>query len=60
MSQLLLLPPDMRKWLRDDHLALYVSDIVEQLDLSAILNARRTISERLRRYVVYPCLVDVW
>ena len=39
MSQLLLLPPDMRKWLRDDHLALYVSDIVEQLDLSAILNA---------------------
>jgi transposase len=39
MSQLLLLPPDLRQWLRDDHLALYVSDIVEQLDLSAILNA---------------------
>ena len=36
MSQLLLLPPDMRQWLPDDHLALYVSDIVEQLDLSAI------------------------
>jgi transposase len=39
MNQLLLLPPNMREWLRDDHLALYVSDIVEQLDLSAILNA---------------------
>jgi transposase len=38
LSQMLLLPPDMRQWLRDDHLALYVSDIVEQLDLSAILN----------------------
>jgi len=39
LSQLLLLPPDLRQWLRSDHLALYVSDIVEQLDLSAILNA---------------------
>jgi len=39
MSQLLLLPPDMREWLRDDHLALYVSDIVEQLDLSGILQS---------------------
>jgi transposase len=38
LSQLLLLPPDLRQWLRPDHLALYVSDIVEQLDLSAILN----------------------
>jgi transposase len=37
MGQLLLLPPDLRQWLPDDHLALYVSDIVEQLDLSAIL-----------------------
>jgi transposase len=39
LSQLLLLPPDMRQWLRPDHLALYVSDLVEQLDLSAILKA---------------------
>jgi transposase len=34
-----LLPPDLRQWLRDDHLAFYVSDIVEQLDLSAIVRA---------------------
>ncbi len=39
LSQLLLLPPDLRQWLRPDHLALYVSDVVEQLDLSAILNS---------------------
>jgi transposase len=37
MGQLLLLPPDLRQWLPDDHLALYVSDIVDQLDLSAIM-----------------------
>src|SRR5713226_4348691 len=38
MNQQLLLPPDLRQWLRDDHLALYVSDVVEGLDLSRILN----------------------
>jgi transposase len=36
MNQQLLLPPDLRQWLRDDHLALYVSDVVESLDLSGI------------------------
>jgi transposase len=39
MSQQLLLPPDLRQWLREDHLAFYVSDIVEQLNLSGIMNA---------------------
>lgn len=37
MNQQLLLPPDLRQWLRADHLALYVSDVVESLDLSGIL-----------------------
>jgi transposase len=37
MNQRLLLPPDMREWLRSDHLALYISDLVESLDLSGIL-----------------------
>jgi transposase len=36
MNQQLLLPPDLRQWLRPDHLALYVSDVVESLDLSGI------------------------
>lgn len=37
MNQQLLLPPDLRQWLRSDHLALYISDVVEALDLSAIV-----------------------
>ena len=35
-EQNLLLPPSLREWLPDDHLAYFVSDIVDQLDLSAI------------------------
>ena len=39
LEQHLLLPPDMRSWLDDGHLALFVSDVVDQLDLSAIFAA---------------------
>lgn len=39
MNQQLLLPPDLRQWLAADHLALYISDVVESLNLTAILNA---------------------
>ena len=35
-EQDLLLPPSLRDWLTEDHLAYFVSDVVEQLDLSAI------------------------
>src|SRR6202521_6005814 len=31
-----LLPPSLREWLPEDHLAYFVSDMVDQLDLSAI------------------------
>src|SRR6202050_3178390 len=31
-----LLPPSLGDWLPEDHLAYFVSDVVEQLDLSAI------------------------
>lgn len=31
-----LLPPSLREWLPDDHLAYFVSDLVDHLDLSAI------------------------
>lgn len=34
----LLLPPDMRRWLPDDHLALFISDLVDSLDLSEIVD----------------------
>jgi transposase len=36
-EQALLLPPSLREWLPDDHLAYFVGDLVDQLDLSAIL-----------------------
>lgn len=32
----LLLPPDVRKWLPEDHLAFFISDMVDSLDLSEI------------------------
>ena len=37
-EQRLLLPPDLREWLPEEHLALFVSDVVEQLDLSKIID----------------------
>ena len=36
-EQQLLLPPDLREWLPEGHLALFTSDVVDELDLSAIL-----------------------
>lgn len=36
VDQRLLLPPDMREWLPEGHLALFILDIVRELDLSAI------------------------
>ena len=35
-EQDLLLPPSLRAWLEEGHLAYFVSDVVDQLDLSAI------------------------
>jgi transposase len=35
-EQDLLLPPSLRDWLPEDHLAFFVSDLMDQLDLSAI------------------------
>jgi transposase len=35
-EQDLLLPPSLREWLAEDHLVYFVSDVVDQLDLSAI------------------------
>lgn len=39
MNQQLLLPPNLRQWLPGDHLALYLRDVVESLNLTGILNA---------------------
>src|ERR1700693_5714289 len=35
-EQDLLLPPSLRQWLDENHLVYFVSDVVDQLDLSAI------------------------
>ena len=35
-EQKLLLPPSLQDWLPENHLAYVVSDVVDQLDLSAI------------------------
>ncbi len=35
-DQLLLLPPSLRDWLAEDHLAYFISDLVDRLDLRAI------------------------
>jgi transposase len=35
-EQDLLLPPSLRDWLPEDHLAYFVSDVIDQLDLRAI------------------------
>lgn len=40
-DQLMLLPPDISAWLPDDHLALFVLDAVDQLDLSLLYASRR-------------------
>ena len=47
---LMLLPPDMRDWLPDDHLAWLVLDVVNQLDLSSIESRYRLGSTGRRAY----------
>lgn len=38
-EQKLLLPPDLRDWLPEGHLALFISDVVDELDLSGIVGS---------------------
>ena len=38
-NQLLLLPPSMLDWLPEDHLAYFIIDVVEQLDLTPIYSS---------------------
>ncbi len=38
-EQSYLLPPSLREWLPEDHLAYFVSDVVDQLDLSEIVRS---------------------
>jgi hypothetical protein len=52
-DQAFLLPPDLRDWLAADHLAWFVLDVVEQLDLDPFLAAYRADGHaRLPQFVV--------
>ena len=48
IDQRLLLPPDMREWLPEGHLALFLSDVVDSLDLSAIYRVYEKNEDRGR------------
>ncbi len=37
-EQMLLMPVALQDWLPSDHLAYFISDVVDQLDLSAIMS----------------------
>ena len=41
-NQQLLLPPALQDWLPEDHLAYFISDTVDQLDISSIVTKYRT------------------
>lgn len=41
LDQLMLLPPSVRDWLPDDHLAFFVVDVVAELDLAAFYAVHR-------------------
>jgi transposase len=67
-EQDLLLPPSLRDWLPDDHLAYFVSDLVDALDLSAITRVYE-VAERgyppyhpvmLTKVLVYAYCVGVF
>jgi hypothetical protein len=49
IDQRLLLPPGMRDWLPEGHLALFVDDPVEQLDLNANCAVYQSADDRGRR-----------
>lgn len=47
-DQALLLPPDMRDWLPAGHLALFISDVVDALDLRVLLDSYESEFDRGR------------
>lgn len=49
-DQLRLLPPSLRDWLPKDHVIYFISDVVDSLDLSPILNS---YEQELRGYPPY-------
>ena len=48
-DQAFLLPPSLRDWLAEDHLAWFILDVVSQLDLSVIERAIQSKDARDQR-----------
>ena len=48
-DQSLLLPPDVREWLPEGHLAHHISDLVDDLDLTAFTRRTRETAAATRR-----------
>lgn len=48
LNQTFLLPPDLREWVARDHLIWFLSDVVDTLDLSAILREYEKTESRGR------------
>jgi transposase len=67
-EQDLLLPPSLRDWLPEDHLTYFVSDLIDQLDLSAITSVYEDDERgyppyhpvRLTKVLVYAYCVGVF
>jgi transposase len=67
-SEELLLPPSLRDWLPENHLAYFVSDVVDNLDLSAMDavygNEKRGQPpydpQMMTKVLVYACCVGVF
>ena len=57
MNQQLLLPPDVRDWLPEGHLALFISDVVDALDLSAIVRAYEQGADDRGRPPYHPAMM---
>jgi hypothetical protein len=55
-NQDFLLPPSLRDWLPEDHLVYFVSDLVDELDLSAITTV---YEDEERGYTLYSVLFAV-
>jgi transposase len=49
-GQMLLLPPDMRDWLSDDHLVWFIQDVVSQLDLTSFYESYNAKGEGRAAY----------
>jgi hypothetical protein len=54
-DQPFLLPPDLRDWLPEGHLAWFVLDVVDQLDLAPFYRAHRADGHGHPAYDPRPC-----